>query len=106
MASKRPLEPSAQDAREWPPHPWDLEILSDARHCLEHGRQQVGVLVRVQVRWLKARFHDTPDLRGQFVIDADAPQRHCTNELHYSGWKRRRSHQDQVATDVERRVFL
>ena len=47
---------------EWPAHPRDAELLRDARHRIEHRRQQVRVLVGIEMRG--------PDAGGD---DARAP---------------------------------
>ena len=47
--------------------PRDLELLRYPRDSFQHRRQQVRVLVRIQMRWPDARIQNLPHLRGEFV---------------------------------------
>ena len=63
------------------------------------------MLVRVQVRGLKAGVENAADLRGQFVVDANAAESDGAHELGDGRRKRRLAHQHQMDTDIERRIF-
>ena len=77
----------------------------DARHGVQHRRQQVGVLVRIQVRRLETGVENAPNLRDQFVIDADAAESQSARELGDGRWKRRLADQHQVDADIERGIL-
>ena len=75
-------------------------------HRAQHRGQQVRVLVRIEVGGGQARIENTPHLRGQLFVDANALQRDRVDQFRDGGRKRGGADQHQVAADIERRIFL
>src|SRR5665213_1810899 len=90
---------------ERPPNPWNPELLRNARHGIQYGRQQMRMFMRVEMSRPKAGIEDAPYLRSQFLVNADALQRHRQHQLRHSEGKRSRAHQHQAAADVELWIF-
>src|SRR5215831_4930284 len=70
------------------PDPADSELLGQPRDGVEHGRKQVGVLVRVDVRRFDACIQNFLDLRTQFVINLNPAHADRPEKLAYRGRKR------------------
>jgi len=64
------------------------------------------VLVGIQVSRHKAGIEDTSDLLDQLIVNPNLPQRDGANQLRNRRRKSWRSHQHQMAADIERRRFL
>src|SRR5580704_19078209 len=82
-------------------HPGNLKLRRDARHRVEHRRQQVGVLVRIQMSGLKPRVLHLAHLRGQLVINANSADGDLPNQLSDGGRETVAAHQNQMHADVE-----
>ena len=107
----RPLGPGHAWARrrerkiEGAAHPGNFVLLRELRDGLEYRRQQVRVLVRIEMRGLQTGVEDAAHLRLQLVIDANAAERHGARELRDGRGKGRLAHQHQMDADIERRVL-
>ena len=55
-------------------HPGDFVLLRNPRHGIEHRRQQVRVLMGIEMRGLQTGVENAPHLRAQFVINANAAE--------------------------------
>ena len=120
MPCERPAEGAAcrskehtQQARraeiEWPSHPGNSELLGDPRHSLQDLRQQMGVLMGVQVRRQNAGVEHAPNLRRQFVIRFECargrPLESKRLSVSGSGPPKIALNQHEVASQVELRIL-
>src|SRR6185369_11248786 len=62
-------------------HPRNFVLFRELGDGLEHGRQQVRVLVRVEMRGLQPGVEDAPYLRLQLVVDTNAARHNGACEL-------------------------
>ena len=86
---------------DWAADPRNLEFIGQPRYRVEHGWQQVRVLVRVQMCWLEPSIQHSPDLTGQFVIDSDSAE---GDRLNQPGNRRRiafRANQNEMNADIQ-----
>ncbi len=91
------------------PNPRNSEPLGQPRNCLQHGRQKMGVLVRIQMRRLNAGAQHTFNLRFQFRLYRDqapgdrAQQRwNILREQRMRGQRGSSAHQHQMDANIQR----
>lgn len=87
-------------------YPMNSELVRNAGHRIQYGRKQVCVLMRIQMRGIQAGMENPVHLRPKLVVDANAFERDRVDQIRDRSGKSRRSHKNQVASDVERGVFF
>src|SRR5260370_11203720 len=90
---------------ERPPYPRNSKGFRDARDGIQHGREQVRVLVGVEMSRTNAAIGNLADLSVKFVVDTHAPQRECLDQACYGRRIAWRADQRKVASDIQRRIL-
>ena len=86
-------------------HPGNAQLGSDACHGIEDRRQDVRVLMSIQMSRLNACIQDLAHLPAKLIINLHASQRDCRRQMRNAGRETFGADQHQMDADIQFRIL-